>query len=521
MLMSPNRRIFLNIVATYGRSLYGLVIGLFCGRWTLMALGEVDYGLLGVVGGLTAFIEFINGLLASAVGRFYAFSIGKASTANDSKDALESCRRWFSLAICIHTVVPIALISVGYPAGVWVVENFLTIPPDRVLSCIWVFRFVCISCFFSMVNVPFMAMYTAKQYIAELTIYSFITTSLNVFYLYYMITHPGDWLARMALWTCILSVVPQIIIAIRAIMVFPECRFRYSYCCDVTRLKEILCYAWWRTFGSLGFLFRSQGIAILINKFLGPRLNASLAIATNVNAKTNTLSSAMIGAFQPAITTAYGAGEIEKMKAMAYRACTFALLLLLVFMLPLSVELPYVIKLWLKNPPAYVVGLCWCVMLSDFIEKSTIGQAVAVNATSKIAAYQTVLGLFNLLVLPLAWFFLLMWRHVYLVGAAMVLSMSAFAWGRLWFAWRNLGFSTSYWFFRILVPICFIVSCSVGFALAVHHFLPSSFLRFSISSIGVELFFLSASWFLVLDREERGVVGRYVAKVLGRVWRQK
>ena len=32
---------FLNIVATYERSLYALVIGLFCGRWTLMALGEV------------------------------------------------------------------------------------------------------------------------------------------------------------------------------------------------------------------------------------------------------------------------------------------------------------------------------------------------------------------------------------------------------------------------------------------------------------------------------------------------
>lgn len=40
--MSPNRRIFLNIVATYGRSLYALVIGLFCGRWTLMALGQVN-----------------------------------------------------------------------------------------------------------------------------------------------------------------------------------------------------------------------------------------------------------------------------------------------------------------------------------------------------------------------------------------------------------------------------------------------------------------------------------------------
>ena len=40
--MSPNRRIFLNIVATYGRSLYALVIGLFCGRWTLMAVGAAE-----------------------------------------------------------------------------------------------------------------------------------------------------------------------------------------------------------------------------------------------------------------------------------------------------------------------------------------------------------------------------------------------------------------------------------------------------------------------------------------------
>lgn len=48
--MTANRRIFLNIVVTYGCSLYALVIGLFTARWVLMALGEVDFGLYGVVG---------------------------------------------------------------------------------------------------------------------------------------------------------------------------------------------------------------------------------------------------------------------------------------------------------------------------------------------------------------------------------------------------------------------------------------------------------------------------------------
>ena len=43
----------LNIIATYGRSLYALVWGLLIGRWVLPALGETDFGLYGVVGGMT------------------------------------------------------------------------------------------------------------------------------------------------------------------------------------------------------------------------------------------------------------------------------------------------------------------------------------------------------------------------------------------------------------------------------------------------------------------------------------
>ena len=41
--MFPNRRIFLNIIDTYGQRLYALVLGVFIGQWVLMALGESDY----------------------------------------------------------------------------------------------------------------------------------------------------------------------------------------------------------------------------------------------------------------------------------------------------------------------------------------------------------------------------------------------------------------------------------------------------------------------------------------------
>ena len=168
--MTQNRRIALNILATYGRSLYALAIGLFCGRWALMALGEVDYGLIGVVGGMTAFVSFINSLMAASVGRFYAVSVGAANRAGHVKEGFEQCRIWFNTAFSIHTVVPLVLIAIGYPIGDWAVRHFLTIPPDRISACVWVWRFTCFSCFVGMFNVPFSAMYGAKQEIASLAV---------------------------------------------------------------------------------------------------------------------------------------------------------------------------------------------------------------------------------------------------------------------------------------------------------------------------------------------------------------
>ncbi len=69
--MSPNRRIFLNIMATYGRSLYALVCGLFISRWVLTAVGKSEFGLIGVVGGMTV-IALLAYTMRSIRGRIAA-----------------------------------------------------------------------------------------------------------------------------------------------------------------------------------------------------------------------------------------------------------------------------------------------------------------------------------------------------------------------------------------------------------------------------------------------------------------
>jgi len=73
--------------------------------------------ILSLVGGLTGFITFINGILAASLSRFYAYSVGEASREETAESGLENCRQWFSIGVMIHTVVPLILLAIGYPIG--------------------------------------------------------------------------------------------------------------------------------------------------------------------------------------------------------------------------------------------------------------------------------------------------------------------------------------------------------------------------------------------------------------------
>lgn len=471
-----------------------------------MALGQVDYGLNGLVGGLTVYITFFNGILASSNSRFYAFSVGAAKVAEDQSAGLEECRRWFNTAFSVHTVLPLMLIAIGYPLGSYAILHWLTIPADRVNACIWVFRFVCVSCFVGMINVPFSAMYGAKQYIAELTIYSFVTSTMNVFVLYYMINHPGDWLAKFAAWSCLLSVVPQCIICCRAIVIFPECRIRIRYMWDRSRIKRLGVYSFWQFLGCLCGMLRYNGIAIVVNKFFGPAMNAAQAIGSTVQGHCTSLAGSMQGAFTPIITQACGARDFVKMRSFAMRTCKFNVVLTAIFTIPLVLELPEVMRLWLKTPPAYSVGLCLCAMIMNFVNSCTTGHMVAINATGRIAAYHAVLGAISILTLPLAIVTGFVWRNIYVVVSTVIFMESLNSIGRIVFARILVGMSVRVWVLRVFVPAV----CAIAFCLFVgylpHFFFSASFGRVVITTCCVEIVYLPLVWFVLLSSEERAFV---------------
>lgn len=512
MVITENRRIFLNVVFTYGRSLLTIVGTLFISRWVLMALGQIDYGLFGVIGGMIVFIQFVNNVLAGATARFYAFSIGEAK--KNIEQGLENCRKWFNTALTIHTILPLCLIIIGYPIGKWAVFNWLTIPPDRIQSCLWVWRFTCFSSFIAMINVPFMAMFTAKQYIVELTIYSMATTILNIIFAYFMATHPGEWLTEYALWMCAMSVVPQIIICIRANCIFKECKIVWKYLGNLSCLKKLGSYAGWQFFGVFCAILRVQGISLLINKFFGPKVNASMQIAHQVNGGTSSLASALLKAFSPAITTACGAKDYKRMTTLAFGACKFSTLLALVFILPVALELPEIIKIWLKTPPQFTIGLCYLMLIYYICDVWTTGNMIVVNASGKVKQYQITLSAISIFTLPVAMLVVYLGGKVYAIGIVLIFAIILNSAGRIYFAQKLLNMSAVRWIKEVMIPIIFtiIVCCAIGWL--PHLWFKTGILRIAITIFVVEIVFFPFSWFFVLTLEEKQFISLKLKNVI-------
>ena len=503
MRMTPNRRIALNIATTYARSLYKLALGLVTARWLLLALGQVDYGLLGLVGGLIAFVTMINRLLAGAVSRYFALSIGAAKKKGNEENGLQECRRWFSAAVSVHTVIPLILVAIGWPLGEYAVRHWLVIPPARIQASLWVWRFTCISALVGMFNVPFRAMYTAKQEIVERTFYSMAATTLSALLLYYMVTHPGEWLAKYAFWHCLIVLVPRVIICVRAICIYPECRLRRDCIWRWRDIRELALFSLWNAFGAFGRVVRSQGLAVIVNRFFGAASNAAVAVASRLSARANTFATSMASSFNPAIVTAYGAGNLKRMKALVFRLDKLSAMMVVVFSVPLSLEVHEVMRLWLKKPPAESPGLCVCVMLTTLLGRMCVGQSIAISATGKIALNRFMDGTARILAVPIALAFVSAGCGLFSVVYASVISSVMANVIHVWNANRLAGVSAARWFYKVFLPVLISVVASGCAGLLPRLSLPAGPTRVLLTAFACELAFLPLGWFVLLDAEEK------------------
>lgn len=500
--MTENKRIILNALATYGRSLFALALGLFSARWVLAALGKEDLGLYGVVGSIIFCITFISGMLSGSVSRFYAFSVGEERKIG-GEEGCEKVVAWFNAAFTIYTVLPLVLISIGYPIGLYAIGHWLVVPPARVGACKAVLGLSMVSAFVGMVSLPYISMYRAYQLITELSFWGGLSTLLTFVGAYILLSVGGDRLVVYSMMMTGIGVGIALIQMVRASKHFPACRISRKYLFGGRCIRQLFNYSFWEFFGCAGDLIRGQGAIFLINRHLGAGMNAAYTIGNQVSGHTQSLASALLGALEPAMSTAAGADEKERAISLAFRSCKFCTMLILIFCIPLILEIDEVLRLWLVNPPEGASTICTCILIATICHKLGWGHHILVCSYGKIRGMQTTLGLISALTVVLIWAFLHFGWGMLGVGISFIVSFALLTVTRVYFAWLLLGMSIWHWMIRVVLPImALIVIATIPGVIARSLFAPS-FVRVCLTTLSTLLFMIPTCWGLVLARDER------------------
>ena len=331
-----------------------------------------------------------------------------------------------------------------------------------------------------------------------------------------MTTVSRDWLLDYGLAMCVIAVVPQLLICARALQVFPECRFRIVACRSIVKVKELATYVWWQAFDGFGYLARHQCLEVVVNKFYGPAVNAAYTVGSTVGGEASALTGALNGAFVPAITTIYGAGDDSGMRKMAYRACKFGTLLTLIFALPMALEIREVLNVWLKSPPAHAEVFCLCWLVIVVIEKFSLGHCHAIIASGRVAKFMCFRGIACMTAIPFTVIAAMTFNSIICFGIALVLTTLLVCLSDVILARKRVALSVRYWMCEIIIPILVaaVVAAIVGMIPVV--FILPSVSRLFLTTLCVEAVLLSLSWIKILDDDERDFVKRAFAKTMAR-----
>lgn len=153
--MRPADRVIKNTGFLYGQMVISMFISMYSTRLILNALGEVDYGIYNLIGGVIALLSFINSAMIVATGRYLSFYMGSGDE--------EKLKAVFSSSVVLHFTVSLFIVVVLELGGLFLFDGALNIPAERIQTAKYIFHFMVISTFFTINAVPYDASISSHE----------------------------------------------------------------------------------------------------------------------------------------------------------------------------------------------------------------------------------------------------------------------------------------------------------------------------------------------------------------------
>lgn len=484
----------------YIRLIVVMLISLYTVRTVLNTLGAEDYGIYNVVAGVVTMFGFLSGSMAYATQRFLSIEIGRRD--------FEQLKKVFSLSLVIYVLIVVVIIILAETIGLWFVNNKLELPLERMNVVRWIYQFSIVSFALSLLITPYTATILAHEDMniyAALSIVKVILELVCVILLQYI---TWDKLRLYGMLLCINTGIHLMMYRVICKIKYTECKFRFIP--DKTLFKEITVYNAWMLFGSFAGIFKNQAINILLNQFFNPAVVSARSIAASVNIAVSSFFANFMASLRPPIVKSYAARETENTLFLIFLGTKGTFFLMYIFTLPLLLEMPVVLSLWLKNVPEYTVSFTRLILIDVLVGSIMQPMDTAALAAKNIKLYELLIGGALLCNLPAAWIVLSFNAPAYSVMVTSIIITFIAVILRFTIIRRYIDFSITLFCGTILTRIAIVAALSAVFPLAILRFVKQGLPRLCLTTGVSVISVCGCMYFIGMSKAEQ----KYIKNIM-------
>lgn len=388
-----NKRVAKNTIMLYCRMFIMVLVTLYTSRVVLQTLGVEDYGIYNVVGGIVSMMGIVNSALVIATQRFIMYELGKGNQ--------EQLGKIFSSSFICFSLLSVIIFILAETVGLWFLNAKMVIPADRLIAANWVYQFSILACLNTLLVNPYNACIIAHEKMDVYAYVSILEVVLKLIVVYLLLIIPYDRLIVYGALILFCQVLITMVYRIYCIKHFNECRVKFHK--DMSLYKKMFSFTGWNLLGSLANLLQTQGLNILLNLFFSPAVNASRGIANQVNGTVSNFFNNFLTAVRPQIIKYYSIGDTEKLYKLINRSSRFSYYLILLVSMPIIIEAPFLLDLWLGIVPDYAVPFTRLIVVITAVDAISNPLMTLAQANGNIKMYSIVTGSILLTIVPISY----------------------------------------------------------------------------------------------------------------------
>ena len=481
-----------------------LFIAIYTSSILLSSLGISDYGMYNVVAGFVSMFAILNAALTSCVQRYYNYEIG---CHGDS-----GFNRVYITAVQIQILLMILAVGLSEIVGVWYIQNKLVVPSDRLYVASVIFHFSVASMALTILQVPYSAAIIAKEKMNYYAIVGIIDILLKLFVAISVQYISSDKLIYYGLLIAGVSLIDFILYFVYARIKISELKFRFVFYENL--FYKMIKFSGWSSLSGFAQMMRNQGLNMILNLFFGTMINAATAISYQIKAALAGFVQNISAAVRPQLVEAYAKGEKSRSLSLMYSISKISYIFLLIMMIPVSLEIDFILHLWLgNNVPNYTNTFTIIVLITTSIDILQTPVSMIVYANGNIAKYNILTSVFGIMVLPLAYFVLRMGMHPEMVYfASLIISILIQIISIRILIELNV-ITTSDYMRKVVLPLLKVISASVVLPILLRMFLSEGLVRFGVVTLVsiISVSFIAYYW--GLRQSERQLI-LYYGKML-------